>query len=253
MKRIIAIILMAAVVTVCFSACFASEAAKAVNDKIDAIGDVTLEKEALIADAEEAYAKLSDEDKKGAFVKKLEEARADFDALKSFSGEAEATMDVFEAALKKYGTTKSTVTESYKALSDKLSGCKKTLRAEYERIFEPVKAQNDEYLQIEADAGASAKAYIDNFKALNPDKTVDVRKIGAIAQKDSGTVYYLFAFTYNNGTEDVNVYSTVRFAGVPENKSFADYADSFYCSAPSSEKADALTMGNIEVELGVLN
>ncbi len=249
MKRFIAIMLTLAAVIVCFSSCGKSEEAKAVIEKINAIGEITLEKESLIAEAENAYTQLSEKDKKAVAFKILELARKDLEDLKEFSKDAEEVLAVYEKALTEYGTPESTITDSYKALSDKLADCYESIKAECEKIFEAVKEKNEEYEKISADAVLSAKAYVNYFKELNADKQIDIKDIGCIAQISDGTVYYLFALTYNDGGEDVNAYSTVRFAGVPAKETMDMYAEKFYSEAPSSEKADALTMGNVSISL----
>ena len=253
MRKIIAMLLVMAAVVTCLVSCGKSDAVKAVDEKIAAIGEITLEKENLIIEAEEAFALLTDEDKKDADEKELKTAREDFDALKAFSGKADSAVRLYKKALTEYGTAKATITETYDALSQELASCKKELKAEYEKIFEAVKAKNDEYENIAAEAVASAKAYVDYFKSINADKTVTIKEIGCIAQIDDGTTYYLFAITYNDGTADINAYSRVRFAGTPAKETFDNYADNFYCDAPSSEKSDALLMGNIEIAADSVN
>lgn len=81
MKKFLVILLSLSMVLM-LSACAKSEAAQAVDDQIEAIGEVTLESEQQIIDAEEAVAALAEEDREQLDkVKVLEEARATYDSL----------------------------------------------------------------------------------------------------------------------------------------------------------------------------
>lgn len=253
MKKILCILLVLAAVVCCFSSCIKSEEARAVEEKISAIGEVSLDKEILIIEAEEAYSQLSEKDKTAVSAGELELKRTQLDSLKAFSAEAQNVLALFEKSLTEYGVAKSEITEGYNTLLNKLSSCEEVLKAEYEKIFEPVRIKNQEYEKITEEAAASAKAYINYFRGINTDKTITVTDIGCIAQISDGITYYLFAFTYTDGEKEKTLYSTVRFAGTPAKESFKAYKDNFYSDAPSSEKADALTMGNIEILPSAVN
>ena len=81
MKKLL-LILFTASLALALTACGKSEAAKAVDDQIAAIGEVTLESEQQIADAEAAVAALAEEDLKQLDNQdKLVQARADYEAL----------------------------------------------------------------------------------------------------------------------------------------------------------------------------
>lgn len=81
MKKILLWVLAAAMM-LSLAACGKSEAAKAVDDQIAAISEVTLESEDAISEAEAAVDALADEDREQLDnVDKLEQARADYEAL----------------------------------------------------------------------------------------------------------------------------------------------------------------------------
>lgn len=253
MKKILVVLMCFFIAISCFSACIQSSAARAVQEKITAIGEVSLDKENLITEAEAAYTALSEKEKLSVEFKTLELARKNLETLKDFNIKVQNVLGIYETALTEYGTAKSVIVDSYNALSAELSDCPENLRTEFEKIFEPVRVKNGEYEKIETDAAVSAKVYIDYFRGINTDKTITVTDIGCIAQVSEGTVYYLFAFTYTDGRNEETLYSTVRFAGTPAKESFKAFEKNFYADAPSSENADALTMGNIEILPGAVN
>ena len=81
MKKILAACL-AVSLALMLTACGKSEAAQAVDDQIEAIGEVTLDSEAAIAAAEEAVEGLAEEDREQLDnVEALEQARADYENL----------------------------------------------------------------------------------------------------------------------------------------------------------------------------
>ena len=81
MKKLL-LTLLAASLALTLAACGKSEAAKAVDDQIAAIGEVTLDSEQQIADAEAAVAALAEEDRKQLDNEdKLTQARADYETL----------------------------------------------------------------------------------------------------------------------------------------------------------------------------
>ena len=253
MKRLIAALLCILTVILCFSSCVKSEAARACEEKIAAIGEVTLEKELLIVEAGQAYNGLSDKDKALVSSAALTSAEEKLGLLKAFSADAQAVLALYEKALTEYGVKKEEIADAYKALSAKLNDCRADIKPEFEKIFEAVRLKNEEYEKIAADAVASAKAYINYFRGMNTDKDITVTDIGCIAQTEDGNVYYLFAFSCLCDGKEETYYSGVRFAGTPGKETFSSFYDSFYASAPSSEKTDALISGNIEISATAVN
>lgn len=95
MKRLITFLLMTAIV-LSFSACSQSEAAANVDSMIAAIGEVTLDSEVQIADAENALNALEDADRKQVKGEEtLTAARASYETLvaEAAAGEIEAAID----------------------------------------------------------------------------------------------------------------------------------------------------------------
>lgn len=81
MKKRLAALIMALVLALALTACGKSEAAKAVDDMIDSIGEVTVDSGSAITAAEEAFAALSAEDQKDVNQGKLQTARDTYEQL----------------------------------------------------------------------------------------------------------------------------------------------------------------------------
>ena len=95
MRKKMLVILLSLSLALSLSACGKSEAAQAVDDQIEAIGEVSLESEAAITAAEEAVEGLAEEDREQLDnVEMLEQARADYEnlVLKSQAAEVEAAI-----------------------------------------------------------------------------------------------------------------------------------------------------------------
>ena len=98
MKKRLLPLLLAVLLALSLTACGQSEAAKAADDLIAAIGEVTLDSEGALTDAEAAVAALSDEDRQQLkHADQLTEARAAYDAL--VLADAAAKVDEAIAAL----------------------------------------------------------------------------------------------------------------------------------------------------------
>jgi len=99
MKRIVALLL-ALTMVFALSGCGKSEAAKAADELIDAIGTVTLDSEAAIAAAEKAVSGLEDKDRESLEnVSALESAREEYEALaKKAREEYEAQVEAEKVA-----------------------------------------------------------------------------------------------------------------------------------------------------------
>ena len=97
MKKIIAVLLVMLTVCLCFSGCGKSEEAKAVEEKIKALGEITLDSAAVLEEAEKVYASLSDEDKGD--VKNYDDlvaARKAYDEIADISERCEALSVKFD-------------------------------------------------------------------------------------------------------------------------------------------------------------
>ena len=81
MKKRLAALVMALVLALALTACGKSEAAKAVDDMINSIGEVTVDSGSAITAAEEAFAALSAEDQKDVNQGKLQTARDTYEQL----------------------------------------------------------------------------------------------------------------------------------------------------------------------------
>ena len=144
MKRILALVLTILMMAV-LTACGQSEAAKAVDEQIAAIGEVTLDSNAAISAAEAALRELSPEDQKQVkHTAQLEEARSTYDGLLN-----QSQADEIDAAITAIGTV---TLESGEAVD--------AARALYDDASEEVKAlvQNAAALEAAEDSLADLRS-----------------------------------------------------------------------------------------------
>ena len=132
MKKVLTLML-AAALTLSLTACGGkSDAAKAVDEQIAAIGEVTLESESKIAAAEDAAAALQEEDKKQLDnLESLTEARAAYDSLV-----LEAEADEIEAAISAIGTVTLESGDSISSAESAYMGASAEVQALVENISE---------------------------------------------------------------------------------------------------------------------
>ncbi len=251
MKKFIPVLLVLLMMLTVFSSCSKSEAAKACEEKIKAIGDVDLTKITLIEEAEKAYAFLSAEDKGD--VKNfddLSKIREQYNSLKEFDERAEALCASFDRLFSEYGVSCESIIKEYEEMKETVQTDDSTLKAQYESIFSAAEEKYQKYLGVEKNANTSAAAYIKGFLEVQKaaGKTVTVTEIGCIAQINDETEYFLFALTYQEDGAEKKAYANARFAGTPPVASFTSKAENFYGDAPASEKTDALISSNVLID-----
>lgn len=122
-KRIAALILTLAL-ALSLTACGKSEAAKAVDALIDGIGEVTLDSEAAIAAAEDAYAALTAEDQEDVDQGKLQAARDTYEQLV-----LQAQADEVIAAIAAIGTVTADSGEAIGAARQLYESCDPAVQA----------------------------------------------------------------------------------------------------------------------------
>lgn len=246
MKKIISVLAVLSAAVFLLSACGKSEEVKACQDKIDAIGEVSLDKLQLIEDAEKAFALLSGDDKGD--VKNRDEltsARTEYDTLKKFEDDVLALSDKLDRMLVENGI-------SYKEVTDEYTALKEAIPQEKAEKYSSISVIEEKFEGLDAikeKAEKSAVSYVKGFLSVNEGKDVTITEIGCIAQQSDGETYFMFALKYTEGSEEKSCYAKARYANVPAVESMTAYADNFYSEQPASEKTDALLMNNIIVDL----
>ena len=251
MKKFVALFLCLISVVFCFSSCFKSEEVKAVEEKIETIGNINLAKLTRIEEAEAAFELLSAEDKDS--VKnydKLTQAREEYDKLALYKEKADALSDLYERVFTEYGISYEMIADGNKYLTDTIETVSDSVKNEYEKILYDIQDKHDYYSDTASQSLEAIQAYLSGFFTMKNTTDIKIVKLGCIAQMDDGKMYYLFALTYDDGTgAEKNVYAQTRFADVPAVETMTTFADSFYASAPVSEETDALKYGNIYIRL----
>ena len=253
MKKIISVVLCVITVMCCFASCGKSDATKAVEAKINAIGKITLEKGDAISDAEAAFELLSTDE--GSDVKNFDilvEARNEYDKLIAYKEKADALIEMYDKVFIEYGITYQAIADELNSLNQNIVPSTHESRDEYDKIFAEVNKKHEIYTEIASLSLASAEVYVNGFLAYKKSDSISVKEIGCLAQESDGIMYFLFALTYDEGDGvEKKVYSTARFAETPSIETMLRYAQSFYSESPLSENTDALKNGNILIELNI--
>lgn len=245
MKKFISLTAVILTMLMVLSSCGKSEEVKLCQQKIKAIGDVTLEKIELIEDAENAFMQLSSEEM--ADVKNrsdLTKAREEYDILKEFADKVDALSAKLDKVFTEYGISYTEVMDEYNALRE-------SIPEETKEKYAVIDTLNDKIAMFDTvteKAEKSAVSYVKGFLELNKDKQITVTEIGCIAQISEETTYCMFALRYTEGTEEKEVYAAARFADSPTVESMTSYAEDFYKDAPASDKTNALTTGNVVID-----
>lgn len=249
MKKIVSVLLVALTLCMCLTSCSKSEAAKEVEQKIKAIGEVTIDKGEAIEEAEKAYAFLTGEDKGD--VKNYDDlvsAKEAYNKLKEVSDLCDALKDKIDSAFTQYGISYTEIKDKYEEIFELIPDEEEGKDGKYS-FAEELRAKYDEFTSASANAEKSAVSYIKGLMEINKDKEITVENIGCIMQISDATEYYLFAVEYKEDGESKVKYSSARFAGTPSVQSMLSYAENFYGDAPASEKTDALKNGNVVLDV----
>ncbi|MBQ9945873.1 MAG: hypothetical protein IJO68_05045 [Clostridia bacterium] len=249
MKKILSVLLILCLTALCLCSCGKSEEAKAVEEKINGIGEITLDKLEILEEAEKQYAFLSGEDKGDVKnYEKLQQARKDYDALKEFADKTAELEEKLGKVFTEYGISYSEIEEQYKELEG-IRNSEENKNNEAYKFFDELKTKMDAFDTEAEKAKASAVSYLKGFYELKKDKEIEIKELGCIAQTSDDTTYYLFAISFTEDGAEKKVYASARFANAPSVQSMLSYAENFYADAPASEKTDALICGNIVLDL----
>lgn len=252
MKKFISVLLVLFTVCLCFSACGKSEEAKAVEEKIKDLGEITIDKGAAIEEAEKAYAFLSGEDKGD--VKNYDElvsAKDAYNAIVEMSERCDALSDTFDIVFSRYGIPYTEVVDEYNAILELIPDEEEGEGGKYSFVSE-IKEKYVKYSEVQENANKSAVSYVKGFLELNKDRDITIEKIGCIAQISDEIQYFLFAMEYKEGEESKAVYSSARFSGTPSVQSMTAGAASLYGEAPASVNTDALVSGNVVIDVATV-
>lgn len=219
-----------------------------VESLIAAIGEVTLDKEEAIDEAEKAFDALKGRQQKRVSNKDLLlEAMIGYDIL-YFNGKSAELSEAIDKSLTEYGMDSSNIEGLYTELSEIYNGADDKTKEQLKGFGElkDKKAALDEAL---AKSQTAAVSYVRGFLEVNQDKNIKITEISAIVHKSEETVYHLFALRYTEDGEEKTVYAKARFADAPSLETMLNFADNFYCEEPAAETHDALKYGNVKIDI----
>lgn len=97
-------------------------------------------------------------------------------------------------------------------------------------------------------AVACAKTYCEGFKEAFPDGG-EIKKVGCILRIQDGKAFMMYALTAEKDGAEKNYYATARFDDPSIKSVLASRTDLFYVDAPLDAQYDALTNGNLTLNV----
>ena len=251
MKKYVFAALILSLTAVLLAACGKSDAVKQVEALIkDIDSHVSLDSEASISAAQEAYEKLSDEEKeKVGNHKKLESAVEKYDELSGLNDYIAKMIDSAGTSFSKDDFDISGMLDQYDemvSLYDGLKDADKEQFADFDKLEDAV-AQLKNY---DAAAQEAAAAYVKGFMEVYKGKGYTVTNVGCIKQIRDDKEYHFFALTYKDSSgKEHNAYSTARFVGANVVNTIIARPNIFFAAQPATEDTDSLAHGNVTIDV----
>ena len=237
-----------------------TDAVKALEAQIDAIGEVTLDDADAVAAAQSAYAVLSEKEQKAVRnYDKLTEAADKLKALKakfkSYDEMNEAIDNILEAAESVFTSNDTdfsklieqgeAILEQYKDMDEDGKAYVKANEALSEAI-DALKAGVDR-------TTASAAEYVKAFNELYAEENYEVTAVYCIKQVRDETEYHIFALTYKDADgKETTVYANARCSANTTAGIIKENADAFFAAKPVSTDYNAAENGNVTLDLAAV-
>ncbi len=261
MKKVFTVILVCILALTLFAGCGKrTDAVKAVEAQIEAIGEVSLDSESAISAAQSAFAALSDDEKKAVrnyddlteAADKLKALQTKFDsydemnaAIDSILEAADSTFSADDTDISKLIDQGEAILEQYKELDDE--------GKEYVKVTDELNAAIDALKAGVDRTTESAAEYVKAFNNLNAEEDFEVTAVYCIRQVRNDTEYHIFALTYKDkdGAE-TTVYANARCSANTKAAVIEENADAFFAAKAVSEDYNAAENGNVTLDLAAV-
>ena len=259
MKKVISVILLFALCAALFAGCGGkrTDAVKAVEEQIKAIGEVSLDSAEAISAAQKAYTALSEDEKNAvrnyddltAAAEKLRALQTTFRSYDEMNESINAILEAAKSTFSADDTDYSGLIEQgeaiiaqykdldaagkdYVKVNDELSAALETLKAGVDRTVQ------------------SAAEYVKAFNELYAEEGYEVTAVYCIKQIRDETEYHIFALTYKDkdGAE-TTLYSNARCSANTTAKVIVQNADAFFAKKAVSDDYNAAERGNVKLDL----
>ncbi len=254
MKKIASILTVVLLCGILFSGCGKTDATKAAEELIAAIGEVNADSGDAIDAAREAVDALTeDEQKKVKNTKKLEQAEEEYKEISDFNKSIAAVIKAAEASFSKDDFN---VTELLKKADE--------IETQYNEMSDERKAQVKDYDKLSGAKGKlssfsenalqAAAQYVKAFNNVNKDKKYTVTAVYCIKQiRNDADEYHLFALTYKDSEKkETTVYSHARCTTEVAASAIEARPETFFAEDPVSDDANAKECGNVEINMDAL-
>ena len=237
-----------------------TEAVKAVEDQIKALGTITLESADAVSEAQSAYAALSEDEKKT--VSNYDDLTKAAEALKAL-----------QTKMSSYDLMNSVIDSIIEAANSTFSADGtdfSELIAEGEEIIEQYKdldAEGKAYVKVNDDLKTaietlkngvdrtteSAAEYVKAFNSLFSEEAAEVTAVYCIKQVRDETEYHIFALSYKDADgNETTVYANARCSANTTAKVIEQNADAFFAKTPVSTDYNAAENGNVALDLAAV-
>ena len=259
MKKIISVILLFALCVTVFVGCGGkrTDAVKAVEEQIKAIGEVSLDSADAISAAQRAYAVLSEDEKKA--VRNYEDLTAAADKLRALQttfrsyDEMNETINAIQEAAKSTfsadGTDYSKLIEQGEAIIAQYKDLDADGKA-YVKVTDELNSAIDTLKAGVDRTTQSAAEYLKAFNELYAEEGYEVTAVYCIKQIRDETEYHIFALTYKDKDgAQTTLYANARCSANTTANVIVQNADAFFAKKAVSDDYNAAERGNVTLDL----
>ena len=261
MKKILSVFLICLMSVSLLAGCGKrTDAVKAVESQIKAIGEVSLDSADAIDAAQKAYNALSEDEKKAVHNhKKLAEAAEELKALQTKFGSYDEMNDAIDKILDAAGSSFTAngtdfsglieqgeaILEQYKDL-DKEGQSYVKVTDELSEAIESLKGSVDRSTE-------SAAEYVKAFNTVYADEKYEVTAVYCLKQVRDDTEYHIFALTYKDAAgQETTLYANARCSANTKASVIVDNADAFFAAKAVSDDYNAKENGNVTLDLAAV-
>ena len=233
-----------------------TDAVKAVESQIKAIGEVSLDSAEAIDAAQKAYNALSADEKKAVHnYDKLTDAAEELKALQTKFGSYDEMNDAIDQILNAADSSYTSNDTDFSKLIEQGEAILEQYKDMDKEGKEYVKVSEELSEAIEALKGSvdrttqSAAEYVKAFNTVYADENYEVTAVYCLKQVRDDTEYHIFALTYKNAAgEETTLYANARCSANTLASVIADNADAFFAAKPVSNDYNAVENGNVTLD-----
>ena len=234
-----------------------TEATKAVEEMIKAIGTVTLDSEEQLNEIKKAYTALSADEKNRVknyddyqeAVNELKTIQTRFKSYDEMNATIQNVIDTAATSFSEDGVNYTDLIAAGQEILDRYEDMDKEAK-ENVKVTDEFKTALETLKSIAGDTEAIAAEYVKAFYTVFADEKYEVTNIYCIKQVRDETQYNIFALTYKDAAgNETTLYANARCSNETKAATIAENKESFFAKSAVSDVFNAAENGNVPLDV----